>query len=324
MDLLLDDEEQAIADTATGLLAKAGYPGALRALPAGLGIDRDLWSSCASLGWLGLGLAEDVGGVGLGATHEVVLFRELGRHVAPGPYVATVGAAHLAAAAGDVALVAALVSGERTAAWGQPYGEGLQLTGAADPDVVLMPSDGALKLVDATALGPLDTIPAVDGSVAVLRSSQAASPGAGRLDDGTAAVRIALLSAAALVGLAEATRDLSASYAIDRMQFGKPIGTFQAVKHRCADMAIRAEASWAQVSFAAAALDGGQDAARHVSSAKVVAIDAAHRNAAGTVQVHGGMGFTSEHDAHLYVRRAHIWEAEGGDRRHHLAGLLHA
>jgi alkylation response protein AidB-like acyl-CoA dehydrogenase len=322
VDLLLDADQQAIADTAAGVLAKAGYPGALRALSPGVGIDVDLWRSCASLGWLGLGVPDELGGVGLGATHEVVLFRELGRHVAPGPFVATVAAAHLAAAAGDVALVAALVAGERTAAWAQLHGDGVQLIGAADPGVVLVEGGDGLELVDAIGLGPLRAVDPIDPSVALLRSDRVPDRATGRPDDGTAATRAALLSAAALVGLAEATRDLAAAYATDRMQFGKPIGTFQAVKHRCADMAIRAEAAWAQVCFAAAALDGGEDAARHVASAKVVAIDAAHRNAAGTVQVHGGMGFTAEHDAHLYVRRAHIWEAEGGGRRHHLARLL--
>jgi alkylation response protein AidB-like acyl-CoA dehydrogenase len=88
-------------------------------------------------------------------------------------------------------------------------------------------------------------------------------------------------------------------------------------------MAVRAEAAWAQVCFAAAALDGGRpDAARQAASAKVVAIEAGRVNAAGNIQIHGGMGFTEEHDAHLYVRRAHVYEVAGGGRRRHLAALV--
>ena len=323
MDLLLDDEEQAIADTAAALLDKAGYPSALRGLPSGAGIDVELWRTCAGLGWLGLGLPEAVGGVGLGATHEVVLFRELGRRLAPGPFVASVTAAHLAHGAGDPATAAALVSGSLTAAWAEVEGDGLQLSGSAAPDLVLVQHDGVLELVDARSLGALAPVPAVDRSVALLRGQ--APVGRGAIDRGGGAARRAgLLSAAALVGIAEATRDLAAAYATEREQFGRPIGTFQAVKHRCADMAIRAEAAWAQVAFAAATVDGGQDAGRSVASAKVVAVDAAHRNAAGNLQVHGGIGFTAEHDAHLFIGRAHVWELEGGGRRHHLHALLRA
>ena len=90
-----------------------------------------------------------------------------------------------------------------------------------------------------------------------------------------------------------------------------------------ADMAVRAEAAWAQVVYAAAALDGGlPGVAREAASAKVVAIEAARENAASNIQIHGGMGFTDEHDAHLYMRRAHVYELSLGGRRPHLAVVL--
>ena len=119
--------------------------------------------------------------------------------------------------------------------------------------------------------------------------------------------RGAVLVAASLTGIAEATRDISAAHAASRFQFDRPIGVNQAIKHPCADMAVRAELAWAQTLFAALATDERrQDAEFHAIGAKVVAADAAERNVAATVQVLGGMGFTFEHDANLYVKRAHV------------------
>ncbi|WP_281376011.1 acyl-CoA dehydrogenase family protein, partial [Pseudonocardia pini] len=122
-------------------------------------------------------------------------------------------------------------------------------------------------------------------------------------------LRGVVLAAAALCGVAEACRDRSAEYAKTRTQFGQPIGVFQAVKHRCAEMATRCEAAMSLTSYAALVLaEGRPDAAFQVSSAKLVASAAAIDNAADDVQNHGGMGFTDESGAHLYVRRARLLE----------------
>jgi len=124
-------------------------------------------------------------------------------------------------------------------------------------------------------------------------------------------------------GMAEATRDLSSRYAIEREQFGRPIGVNQAIKHRCADMAVRAEAALAQTVFAALVVDSkGPDAVFQAHAAKVFAVESAARNAAETVQVHGGMGFTWEHTAHRYVERAQVLDHLAGDRRQSLASIL--
>jgi alkylation response protein AidB-like acyl-CoA dehydrogenase len=136
-------------------------------------------------------------------------------------------------------------------------------------------------------------------------------------------IRASVLAAAALVGIAEATRDMAAEYSKVRVQFGKPIGAYQAIKHRCADMAVRAEAASSQVLFAALSIDEGRpDDAFQAASAKVVASDAAIRNAADNIQIHGGMGYTFEHDAHLYLKRAHVFDRIAGDSRQHLAHLM--
>ena len=128
-----------------------------------------------------------------------------------------------------------------------------------------------------------------------------------------------------LVGIAEAARDQAAAYAVERMQFGKPIGVFQAVKHRCADMAVRCEAGWSQTCYAALALrDGERDAAFQVSVAKHLAGEAAEENAAANVQIHGGYGYTTEYDAHVLVKRAQVLRALAGAPRWHLRRVLDA
>ena len=137
--------------------------------------------------------------------------------------------------------------------------------------------------------------------------------------------RAAVLSAAMLVGLAEAARDQGAAYAQERVQFGKPIGVFQAIKHPCADMAVRCEAAWSQTCYAALALrDGLGDAAFQVSAAKSLAGDAAKDNASANLQIHGGYGFTTEYDAHTLVKRTHVLNALAGTQRLHLRRVLEA
>jgi len=138
-----------------------------------------------------------------------------------------------------------------------------------------------------------------------------------RLEVGAAGLRrmATVLLAAEAVGLAERTLEASVEYAKVRQQFGRPIGSFQAVKHRCADMAVRAEVARSLTTYAAVALrDGEPDAARHADEAKALAVDAALANAHDNVQNHGGMGFTWESDAHLYLKRAWVLEHQFGTR----------
>jgi alkylation response protein AidB-like acyl-CoA dehydrogenase len=145
-----------------------------------------------------------------------------------------------------------------------------------------------------------------------------------RLDADAAALRrmATVLVAAEAVGVAERTVEMSVEYAKVREQFGKPIGTFQAIKHRCADMATRAEVARAVVVYASVAVqDGEADAEFHVHSAKALAADAAIQNATDNVQNHGGMGYTWESDAHLYLKRARVLEHVCGSRMAHLDAI---
>jgi alkylation response protein AidB-like acyl-CoA dehydrogenase len=128
-----------------------------------------------------------------------------------------------------------------------------------------------------------------------------------------------------MAGLAEATCAMSVEYAKEREQFGQPIGSFQAVKHRCADMAARAEAAITQTRWAALTVDAsGPDGAFEVEAARVMATRAALTNSEVNVQNHGGIGFTWEHPAHRYVTRARLLELTGGSLADHQAKLLTA
>jgi hypothetical protein len=137
--------------------------------------------------------------------------------------------------------------------------------------------------------------------------------------------RAQLLIGAYAAGIAEATRDMAVEYAKTRQQFGKPIGSFQAIKHICADMAIRAEAALCQVIYAALVQSEQQAGEEfHSVAAKLVSVDAALKNAAQNIQVHGAIGFTAEADAHSFMKRAHVIEQLWGDTRQQRRQMLAA
>lgn len=333
MDLLPTEEQSEIVAT---VRAQLGSDFSLNDLAARDGadtvLDADLWGRCAELGWFALGLAEDHGGIGYGLVEEALLFEELGAHATPGPFLATVLAAHVAAAAGAGELVASIVGAERLVALAEPE--------SADARVGTAGVTGRFRISDH---GGADLLLALDGTRAAIVG--AAGTGAtiepsldplvplavadidaealAAADDPAIALRATVLTAAELAGIARATAAQSTQYAMDREQFGRPVGSFQAVKHRCADMAVRADAAVQLTHLAALSVAGGApDAAFQAEAARVVAGDAAVANAETNVQNHGGIGFTWEHSAHRYVTRARVRAATAGDRHAHLADLL--
>ena len=176
-------------------------------------------------------------------------------------------------------------------------------------------------------VGPLQRLDSLDPGVRLATAEVSDLAPLHFVDAATEPVglRAQVLVAAEAAGIAEATRDISVAYALARQQFGKPIGAHQAVKHRCADMAVAAVAASAQAFFAALALDrSSPDAAFQCASATFVATTAAMGNATRNISNHGGLGFTWEHDAHLYLKRAHLLEALLGGRAAHLCELLDA
>jgi alkylation response protein AidB-like acyl-CoA dehydrogenase len=279
-----------------------------------LAVDATVWQQCAGLGWFALGVPSSHGGVGCGPIEEVLLFTELGRHLAPGPYASTVVGAWVAAAAGAHEVAEALFDGRRRA--GLEVG---QFVLDAEPGGLVVRFTGSaceLRQVDG-----LDEAPSVDPSVRLARG--AVGRVVARLEDPLLFSRAQLLVSAMELGVAQAVLDMSVEYAKFRTQFDKPIGTFQAVKHRCADMAIRVHAARAQTLFAGYHVESRtDDAAFQAAAAKTIATRAAKLNTADNVQNHGAIGFTVEHDAGLFARRAHMLEYMLGGERAATPALL--
>lgn len=329
MDLLPDEAQQEIIDQTAAFLDEAmpidrfrtGGPERARFDDAG-------WRQVGELGWFGLGLPETRGGVGFTLVEEALVAREIGRRVGAVDLLASMLAAHVAEAADDASLRDQVVAGVVRVGWAERIdgvASKLQVfDGNATPLWLRIEPEGA-RLLDASRATVRSERLCLDEFTELLHVEVATD------DVRVTAARAdlfdhaAILGAAYLTGLAEAARDQAATYASERTQFGKPIGTFQAIKHACADMAVRAEASWAQTSFAALSLrDGLPDASFQVSAAKALAGESASANAAANLQVHGGYGFTTDYDAHLFVKRTHVLNALAGSPRVHLGSVVDA
>lgn len=309
IDLIPDENQQMLAQSFADVLA-AEAP--LERLRGQHHCDVPLVRRLAELGWIGLGVAEERGGLGLGTAEMALLMREAGRHLVSPRLLATM----LAAEAADSELANSLLDGRRQAslAFAGPN-TGYRLDHCNDDLTLLLSDEGAVLLEDVLDAQP---VRAIDDTITLERVPLVLT-----VANKSLALRPTVLISAILVGMMEAARDMASSYAKLREQFGQPIGAFQAVKHRCADMALACEAAWSQTAFAALALDGQrQDARFQAAAARIVAGEGVLRCVRGNIQVHGGIGFTEEFDAQLIVRRAHVWlEASGGMRPHQMALL---
>jgi alkylation response protein AidB-like acyl-CoA dehydrogenase len=288
------------------------------------------WKEISELGWLGLATAQDAGGAGATLLDEVFVFREIGRGLVPGPILTTLAAARLAAWTGHTALAADLIGGQMRVARAIP------LPGDKDRLLVLDPEDSALVLMIDGHGAALHTIPArLDSSPGLEDETSVGQVGRADLgpasivaDDRRTVTRLrrvlAVLTCAQLAGISGATRDLAIEHAKNRIQFGKPIGAFQAIKHRCADMATQALAADNVTFFAALTeMAGAIDSDYHALAAAACCRRAAFANARANVQIHGAMGFTVEDSAHRFVKRTHtLCATESFDRAAELLGGL--
>jgi alkylation response protein AidB-like acyl-CoA dehydrogenase len=343
MDLMPSAEQDAIRDSVRAFLDKELPMSRVRSLTgAPATAYADLWRPAAALGFFALGLAEELGGAGYALTEEMVLFEELGRALAPGPWLGTVLAAHALARGGAEGrgALAAIVAGELRAAacidaWGGPLtvsgdrvsGTRRGVLGAGLAEAFLIVDDAAVLFAPAGEAVAVEALPSLDATNPVGTVTFRAAPCVVLAREAAAAAALrraaTVLSCADAVGGIGRTVEMSVEYAKVRHQFGKPIGSFQAVKHRCADMAVRAEVARSATTYAAVSLrDGAADAGFQVSVAKVLTADAYLRNSADNVQNHGGMGYTWECDAHLYVKRARAFDATLGPRRAQLDDLV--
>jgi alkylation response protein AidB-like acyl-CoA dehydrogenase len=317
MDLLLSEEQRSITASVAQVLDDLMPVEKVRLVLDGESAPLDLlWRSAGELGWFGLGLAEEHGGTGLDLIDEALLFVELGRRVTPGPFLATTLAARVAAVGGASEAAGALLSGQaRAGLAARPAHGPVVLYDAADATYLLVFGRDGIDLLPAAMAGGRSQQPGLDPLLRRETASLSAEPIASAPAGEPVAARGSVLVSALLAGIAAAGRDMSVGYAKTRDQFGSPIGAFQAVKHRCADMAVAAALADAQLTVAALSVsERAEDADFQVAAARVVAERAALSNIRETIQIYGGIGVTWECDAHLYLKRVHaLRELFGGE-----------
>lgn len=327
IDLLPDADQRIVIEQAAALLtsAKRGADG--REFSADNYFAADLAARCAEQGWFSLALPEDAGGVGLSVVEQALVFREAGRALAPIRLLGAVLAAHVAAALGESDLLARVAGGEVAVGIGALTAEGATLYDPAVSLAAVLPAGfDAVHLVEVPA-GAVEAIDSIDPLTRICRwpapvplREELTLRGA---DARSIVDRVRIVLAAYQSGIAEGVRDMSTEYVKQRVQFDSPIGAFQAVKHRCADMAIRAEQAWAQTAFAAVTFDvAAYDTTFEAAAAKYVASNAAIDNVRDNIQNHGAIGYTAEHEAHLYLGRAHVADHLLGGVRVQLAAIL--
>ncbi len=275
MDLTPNDEQEALRSATEDWCADNLPLDAARERPA------SIWQGMEDMGWF------DMTGPSLGLDHatEALLYAQLGRYLAPIGAVSTTVARRWAGAEGKVALAL-----------------GTRILDPEDCSSALGLFDGKMGVAD---FSTGDAAASLDLSTRMCVLDQEPSPSL--LNEGQAALHFRLLAAAYSTGCAETAGTMATEYAKMREQFGKPIGSFQAIKHICADMAVRSQVARSQLYFAACALDKGDgDAAFHIAAAKRLADQAALENGRANIQVHGGIGMTDEALAHLPLKRAHL------------------
>ena len=327
--LAITDDHRALAGTAADVLRKRGARAAARALLEAPEADEplpDFWDEICSLGWPGLHVAEEHGGSGYGLSELVVVVEQMGRALAPGPFVPTVIASAVLAAAKDAddlraRLLPGLTAGTTIGAVALPgdaggtsvlLGPDGSATGSAVvlggglADVLLIPVGDDVAVVETGADGVTVTTPVnLDPTRRTARVTLDGAPAAVLPGAQQALTDLArTILAAEATGVARECTEMAAEYAKVREQFGRPIAMYQAVKHHCANMLVATELATAAVWDAArAAATGGDQLSYTAAMAAALAGPTADLCAQLNVQVHGGIGFTWEHDAHLYLRR---------------------
>ncbi|MBX9642410.1 MAG: acyl-CoA dehydrogenase [Mycobacteriaceae bacterium] len=335
MPLAITEDHRALAEVAAAMVAgRAGTVGARRIL-----LDREksgawwstdgLWKEMVSTGWLGLHIDERFGGQGYGLPELTIVLEQLGRAAVGGPFLPTVAVSAVISEVGTdeqrERWLPRLVSGDVVAGIGTNSDVAVRdstVSAAAVPalaeaaaDLFLLPSGDDLVLVQAGDGVSIRTIDSVDQLLAPVIVASLDSVHVAEVFPGAAgvAVRILrLLAAAEAVGGLGACTEMATAYAVGREQFGRPIGSFQAIKHHCANMLVDTELATAATWDAARAV--GAEAELAATMAAGHALTAYQRVSLQNVQVHGGIGYTWEHDAHLYIRRATVLQAFAGDQ----------
>jgi alkylation response protein AidB-like acyl-CoA dehydrogenase len=351
----LTDEQQMLQAAARDFLAARLNSEKIRSLAeTDDAFSEDLWKEITDLGWPGLLVSAAYGGQELGTIELTVLMEQVGYALTPGPLLSNMLAAlALETAATDAQReqwLAPLAAGEKRgtiALWDSGAGwtptditlepessnggfvlngEKLFVFDAATADFMVVGATGDRRFIVATGapgvtITPTPTIDATRKQYAVKLDgvkvgADAAFGGDGALEDARVGTYIAL--AAELTGVAQHALEMAVEYAKERKQFGRPIGAYQAVSHRCAQMLLETEGARSAAYYAAWAADNEPETAPLAASmAKAYASDAGPRVTGASLQVHGGIGFTWEHDIHLYLKRAESDAVMFGDARWH-------
>ena len=341
IDLTLDDEQRMLAESVRGFVQRDSPPTRVRATDGGH--DAALWQTIAAAGWTGIAVPEADEGAGRGLLHLAVVCEELGRGAVSSPLIASAVSAALPIAWAGTddqrrRWLPPLARGDRvgTLAHFEPgmhhasdpvvlsgslplHGTKLLVPWASVADVLVVTTTEGVRVVETMDRGDVRVTPQGGAGVEPLGTVELDGAAAEPLGDGDGSALIAraldhaaVASFAYAVGVMEAMLVLSVQHARDRHQFGRPIGSFQAVAHRCVDMRTDIDACRYLAYQAAWALDRSDRADTEVAAALSYGLDAARRVAMHAHQVHGAIGFSTEHDLHLDSRRAKAFELTHG------------
>ena len=334
MDFGYSDDQRDIQRTARDLLTERARPERVREFAEAGRSDDELWRELSQLGWPGIAVAEEDGGQGLGGIELSILCEELGRSLAPVPFLPSVMAAALIEHGGSPPQrerwLSELASGAIKGTLGHADGGSAELViGAAGADVIVLVEDDGAARVLAADEAEVTAIHSIDPTRSAARVS--ASDGAGEELGGDVAGgldRALVAIGAELVGVCERALEMTVAYVKERRQFGVPVGSFQAVSHRCAQMLLETEKARSTTAFAAWVADADPERLPEAAAmAKAAASDAGREVTASAIQAHGGIGFTWEADVHWLYKRAQLDAALLGgakQQRRRLAGLLAA
>ena len=327
MNFDLNDDQREIKRTARDLLASRSTLERVRVAAEDGRYDDALWRELCSLGWPGIAVGEEHGGQGLGVVELAVLLEELGYALAVTPFLGTAMAAAVVEHAGSdeqrARLLPALAAGEQVGALGTARDGVAELVpDASEAAVVVLLEDGAARVLT-RGEATIEPVDAIDPTRRYARVT--AAPGAGEaLEGGVAAGvdRAAVAVSAELVGVCQRALEMTVAYVKERKQFDTPVGAYQAVSHRCAQMLRDTEAARSATYFAAWAADADADRLPEGAALAKAAASAAGRDVtASAIQAHGGIGFTWEADVHWLYKRAQLDAVQLGGAGVHRARL---
>ena len=310
MNFDFSEDQREIKRTALELLAKRSGLEQVREAAEGEAYDESLFTELSELGWTGIAIDEQYGGAGLGVVELMILCEELGYALAASPFLANaLGGLMIEHAGSDeqrAKWLPGIASGEATATVAFASGGTAEVVPDADGAAVIVLIEGEEATLIAREDAEVEPVPTIDPTRRYARVSASGGeslPG----DVAGALARAEVALSAEMVGIAQRTQEMAIEYAKERKQFDTPIGAFQAISHRCAQMLFDTEGARSATYFGGWAADADESQLAFAASiAKAAASEAALSVTASSIQVHGGIGFTWEADVHWFFKRAQL------------------